>query len=139
MLELSLILYLAAVLILLLSVYSKSWPSVPGRLLTAEVETEKHPEYHESASLLYEYEVEGKIYKSSLLRAAGDWGWSSNVPGLSSAQPTVEEFQWRKSLTVFYCPLFPAYACLKRGGTAMPAMLIIVATGFLVFSGIVEL
>lgn len=139
MLVLSLILYLVAALTLFLSVYSKYWPAVPGRLISAVVETEKHPEYHESASLLYEYEVEGRIYQSSLLRAAGDWGWSSNVPGLSSALATVEEFQWRRSLTVYYCPLFPSYACLKRGGTVLPVILSIVATGILVFSGSVEL
>ncbi len=129
---LSLIFYLLAVLALAASFYSKRWPSTKGRLIYAVVEEDGGMDgYGESASVMYEYEVKGRTYRCSLIRPAGDLGWSTNVPGLSSALVTVEEYQRRASLDVHYCPCLPQYACLKPGGIGMTVFLGLMGTGCL--------
>lgn len=116
------------------SAYSRRWPSVSGRRMRSWVEEEYHGGHSESGAVCYEYEVQGRSYRSTLIRPTGDLGWSTSVPGLSSAHETVREMSQADGFWVYYCPRWPAYACLKPGGKAMTVYLIIVASLCLFFS-----
>lgn len=120
----------AAALAVALAVYSKRWPSTSGRLIQAEVTSEVTiGEYSEHPSVLYEFVVAGRVYRSSLIRAFGTFSISASIPGFSSAAAQVADITNSKTLTVFYCPLYPGFACLKPGGVLVPTLLLLAALG----------
>ena len=128
LLILAVIFYFLAIVAGAVSAYSRSWPSVSGHRMRSWVEEEHHGGHSESGAVCYEYEVRGRSYRSTLIRPTGDLGWSTSVPGLSSALETVREMSQADGFRVYYCPRWPAYACLKPGGEAMMIYLIVVGS-----------
>lgn len=115
------------------ALYSKTWPSTQGRLITASVDSDTSSgQYTESPKVLYEFTVGNRTYRSSLIRPSGDLSWSTTVPELSSAQGQVDEIVNRGEPIVYYCPIFPRYACLRPGGFVAPVFLLVLGTGCLV-------
>jgi hypothetical protein len=125
----SIALYLLAGIALVVSIYSKTWPSTKGRLIDAHVEPDRSGgTYSESPSFLYEFTVRDRTYRSSFIRPSGDFSWSSTIPGISSARAQIDEIINLGELTVYYCPVFPRFACLRPGGYAAAIFLSVVAT-----------
>ena len=134
-LVLSIVLYLLAGLAFMVSVYSKTWPSTKGRLITACVESDRSGgQYSESSSVLYEFVVGNRTYRSSLIRASGDFSWSTTMPGMSSANAQIDEIINRGDPIVYYCPIFPRFAYLQPGGFVSSVFLLIIATLCLIIS-----
>ena len=125
----SIVLYLLAGFAFMVSIYSKRWPSTKGQLITARVESDRSEGgYSESPSILYEFVVGNRRYRSSLIRASGDFSWSTTIPDLSSANAQIDEIINQGELTVYYCPIFPRFACLQPGGFMSSVLLLVIAT-----------
>ena len=124
--------YSLSALALFVSIYSKTWPSTKGRMISAYIEKcDSGADYTESPNITYEYKVDSHTYQSTLIRAAGNLSWSTSIPGISSACAQVNEFINRNEITVYYCPILPRYACLKPGGFAPTAILSLTASALL--------
>ena len=74
------------------------------------------------------YRRRSNVSLVALIRPAGGFcGWSSTIPGCSSARIQLEEMINRGEPTVYYCPLFPRLACLRPGGLASSIFLLVAA------------
>lgn len=115
----------------IMAIWSRKWPSTQGRLIEAVVTPElSGGQYAESPSVTYEYEVGGRTYRSSLIHPTGDLSWGTNIPGVSSASLQLDDIINRGEPAVFYCPLFPRYACLRPGGLSTSLFWAVLATIF---------
>ena len=92
---------------------SQNWASATGTVLMSSVQTSYSGTGGSSIYpvIVYQYEVNGKMYQSQNLRA-GDEFLKVNIP--SQAQKTVDKYPIGKQVTVYYDPNNPAESALER-------------------------
>jgi hypothetical protein len=114
---------------------SKAWPTVPGRVISAEVESylsssrsgshHRHQRMYR-ANVVYEYTALGKAYTSQRV-SFGDY--SSSSP--AHAEKIVGQYPPQRSVMVYYDPAAPASAVLEPG--AVGGIVIVFAVGTIFF------
>lgn len=87
----------------------KSWPTTKGTVLRAELESTAIPRNH-TAHIEYEFEVDGKNYRSSSVRTRG-----TSTKHRSDAMAVVERFPAGSECTVFYKKGSPDISYLEAG------------------------
>jgi hypothetical protein len=109
------------------------WPKTRGKIVASLVDV-TYDRYgrQEEPEIAYQYTVDGRTFNRSSINAGGDTSWSLSVPGISSAQGTVDEYPVDREVDVYYWPRFPGVACLKPGGgTAATVVVLVIALAFL--------
>lgn len=97
---------------------SRTWPTVPGRLLRAEF-VEDSRGWGRSASVSYTYKVYARKLTGSRVRFGPVWGMLS-----LSASWDVDDYRSVRDLTVYYDPDEPSRSVLEPG--PMPGLWIAV-------------
>ena len=105
------------------SAESTHWPSTEGRVLSAQVGTEKHysgPGGGSStcykADVDYEYQVQSATYRSNKISYYGSTCRGGGY-GQKRAQELVRGYLENRSVEVFYNPQKPERSCLQPGRT----------------------
>ena len=91
---------------------AKEWPTTQGTITLAKLNKTRNDDGNDmySASVQYDYTVEGKIYNGSGIRTL-DGSTSSS----SSVKKTLKKYALGKAVTVHYDPEFPNIAVLEPG------------------------
>ena len=90
------------------------WPSAEGKIVSSH-KSKRHSDAGkmEDAEVVYEYEVAGKIYRSSAIQAGGDIS-SSPSRSLTEVDKILAKYPEGTNVTVYYNPRVPQIACLER-------------------------
>lgn len=90
---------------------SRNWPSTVGRVISSKVQYDPHRlgRTHGSASVSYEYEVDGRKYSGYRVRFGG---WLNANP--TSAGRTVIRYREGSPVSVRYDPRNPRRCTLER-------------------------
>jgi hypothetical protein len=117
--------------------WSHRWPKAKGVIKVAILDREpgetEFDAWAESFYLAYSFTVDGCEYLASSIKANGDVGWSTNLPGINSARDKAKRFQEGQPVEVYYCPFTPKWSCLERGGIWAPLLALLVsAVAFLI-------
>lgn len=90
---------------------SRNWPSTVGRVLGSDVRYDEHRlgRTHATASVRYEYEVEGRTYRGYRVRFGG---WLNANP--TDAGRTVIRYRAGSPVSVRYDPRRPRRCTLER-------------------------
>lgn len=95
----------------------RKWESTGGTVLTSyKTARRENFQKFEDAEITYEYEVNGKTYRSSVIKASGDMSGDTNKKGASDVDRLIEKYPGGSSVTVYYNPSMPKMACLEQGG-----------------------
>ncbi len=95
----------------------RKWESTGGTVLTSyKTARRENFQKFEDAEITYEYEVNGKTYRSSVIKASGDMSGDTNKKGASDVDKLIEKYPAGSSVTVYYNPSMPKMACLEQGG-----------------------
>ena len=95
----------------------RKWESTEGKILESYKTTRKENfQTFEDAEIKYEYQVGGKSYRSSVIKASGDMSGDARKKGVSDVDRLIAKYPSGGSVTVFYNPSFPKMACLEQGG-----------------------
>ena len=106
----------------------RKWESTDGLILTSyKTERRENFQKFEDAEITYEYEVEGKKYRSSVVKASGDMSGSPSKKEPSEVDRLLSKYPAGNNVTVYYNPSIPRMACLEQGGGE--AMLICLTFG----------
>lgn len=90
-----------------------NWHETIGRVVKSRVEVSGGEFTSVTPRVIYEYEVNGQIYKSSLLRA-GDKFLVIQTGGSRTAYDIVDKYPEGAIVTVYYNPQNPSEAVLER-------------------------
>lgn len=95
---------------------AQAWPSTEGLVRASEVRDEGG-ENGWRAHVPYRYEVDGRVYESSRIAVAVEYGRE----GLPAHQELAARFPVGAQVTVYYNPQNPADAALIKGGPTSPS------------------
>lgn len=100
---------------------AKEWPTTPGFITLSELNKTRNNEGKDmySASVQYDYTVDGKMYNCSGIRTL-DGSTSSK----SSVKKTLKKYAKGTSVMVYYDPEFPNSAVLEPGTGLLLGMLL---------------
>jgi hypothetical protein len=117
---------------------SHKWPTVPGKIVSSELEseTERHnrkPITTYAAAIRYAYEVDGKAYESDQIQLGG----TSETSQPGEFERMVKRYPEGKRVTVYYDPDDPATATLEPGELGGIFNMAMVAGGFILVGGII--
>ena len=116
---------------------SHKWPTVPGEIVSSELESETEQHHHKpittyAAAIRYAYEIEGKAYESDQIQLGG----TSETSQPREFERMVERYPKGKRVTVYYDPDDPATATLEPGELGGIFNMAIVAGGFILVGGV---
>ena len=95
----------------------RKWESTEGTVIESYKTTRRDNfQTFEDAEITYEYEVGGKTYRSSVIKASGDMSGDTNKKGPSDVDKLIAKYRAGNSVTVHYNPSIPKMACLEQGG-----------------------
>lgn len=95
----------------------KKWESTEGHILASYKSTRRENfQTFEDAEVTYEYEVNGKKYRSSTIQASGDMSGSPSKKQPSEIDKLLSKYPAGSNVTVYYNPSMPRMACLEQGG-----------------------
>ena len=95
----------------------RKWESTGGTVLECYKTTRRENfQTFEDAEIKYEYEVDGKTYRSSVIKASGDISGDAKKKGVSEIDNLIAKYPAGGSVTVYYNPSIPKMACLEQGG-----------------------
>ena len=97
------------------------WKSTKGQILTSYKSTrQENFQTFEDAEITYEYEVDGKKYRSSTIQASGELSGSPSKKEASEIDKLLSKYPAGGEVTVYYNPSMPRMSCLEQsGGEAM--------------------
>lgn len=94
----------------------KKWGKTTGRVVTAVKESKRlNFEKVEDPKITYEYVVDQKTYRSSVVKASGQISTPANKKGPSEVDKLLEKYPEGSEVTVYYNPSMPRMACLEQG------------------------
>ena len=95
----------------------RKWESTEGKILESYKTTRKENfQTFEDAEIKYEYEIKGKIYRSSVIKASGDMSGDAKKKGVSDIDRLLAKYPAGGRVIVYYNPSIPKMACLEQGG-----------------------
>lgn len=117
---------------------SHKWPTVPGEIVSSELESdiERHDRKRittYAAAIRYAYEVDGKTYESDQIQLGG----SSETSEPEEFERMVKRYPEGKRVKVYYDPDAPATATLEPGELGGIYNMAMVAGGFILVGGII--
>lgn len=95
----------------------RRWKTTEGIVLES-FKTSRRENFQtlEDAKVRYEYEVNGKRYQSSTIKASGDMSGDTAKRGQSDMDRLLAKYPAGSRVTVYYNPSMPRMACLEQGG-----------------------
>jgi hypothetical protein len=95
----------------------RKWNTVEGTIVSAakSYRSENFQKF-EDAAIVYEYEVNGKTYRSSTIKAAGEMSSDSKKGRRSEVDRVLARYPLGKTVAVRYNPAVPRISCLEVGG-----------------------
>jgi hypothetical protein len=95
----------------------RKWESTEGKILSSSKSTRRENfQKFEDAEITYEYEVNGKTYRSSVIKASGDMSGDAKKKEASDVDKLIAKYPAGSTATVYYNPSIPKMACLEQGG-----------------------
>lgn len=88
---------------------SRSWPRVPGRIISSELKQHTGRTKGYSLEVEYSYAVNGDSFRSRRIRAV------EHVDSKPEAEAKLERYRAGREVDAFYNPAHPAVAFLERG------------------------
>ena len=96
---------------------SRNWASAGGRIVTSHKSlTSTDAGTMADAEIEYEYEVEGKQYRSRVVKSGGDASSSTWERGRTEVDKVLARYPIGREVTVYYHPRMPQMACLEKAG-----------------------
>lgn len=106
-------------------IQSSDWPAADGKIVKSEAKAVKAgSEEAHVPSLEFEYTVDGKLHRSSVI-SFRYWG---SAPSLEETRRIMEEFRPGTTVPVYYHPSKPSVGVLRKGDTLSPEAVAVAMT-----------
>jgi hypothetical protein len=96
---------------------SRNWTAAEGRIISStKAIVDSDAGKLQEANIRYEYTVDGKMHRSSVVKSGGDVSSPHSKSSETDVDRLLAKYPVGAAVTVYFHPSMPSVACLERGG-----------------------